>query len=164
MILAIFFRVKIKQLNQSPSIQTGPSYSFTAPHASPFRGYLQLASRHCVTIHPKSFAHGSCFVVLCHVWEATEVLIASRFHGYPFACVAYFLGHWKPMMTSSNGNIFRVTGPLCGESISHRWIPLTKTSDAELWCLIWSASEQTVKQTIETQVTWNAIASIMTSL
>ena len=29
-------------------------------------------------------------------------------------------------MTSSNGNIFRVTGPLCGESTSHRNSPLTK--------------------------------------
>ena len=36
-------------------------------------------------------------------------------------------------MTSSNGNIFRVTGPLWGESIGPRWIPLTKASDAELW-------------------------------
>ena len=26
-------------------------------------------------------------------------------------------------MISSNGNIFRVTGPLCGEFIGHRWIP-----------------------------------------
>ena len=34
------------------------------------------------------------------------------------------------MMTSSNGNIFRVTGPLWGESTGHRWIPLTKASDA----------------------------------
>ena len=38
------------------------------------------------------------------------------------------------MMTSSNGNIFCITGPLRGESTSHRWIPLTKASDAELWC------------------------------
>ena len=36
------------------------------------------------------------------------------------------------MMTSSNGNIFCVTGPLCGEFTGHRWIPLTKASDAEL--------------------------------
>ena len=34
------------------------------------------------------------------------------------------------MMTSSNGNIFRVTGPLCGEFPGHRWIPLTKARDA----------------------------------
>ena len=40
---------------------------------------------------------------------------------------------------SSNGNIFRVTGPLCGEFTSRRWIPLTKANDAELWCWLWSA-------------------------
>ena len=45
------------------------------------------------------------------------------------------------MMTSSNGNIFRVTGHLCGEFTGHRWIPRTKASDAELWCFLWSASE-----------------------
>ena len=38
------------------------------------------------------------------------------------------------MMTSSNGNIFRVTEPLCGEFTVHRWSPLTKANDAELWC------------------------------
>ena len=45
------------------------------------------------------------------------------------------------MMTSSNGNIFRVTGHLCGEFTVPRWIPHTKASDAELWCFRWSASE-----------------------
>ena len=39
-------------------------------------------------------------------------------------------------MTSSSGNIFRVTGPLCGEFTGHRWIPLTKARDAELWCFV----------------------------
>ena len=39
-------------------------------------------------------------------------------------------------MTSSNGNIFRVTGPLCGEFTDHRWISLTKASDEELWCFL----------------------------
>ena len=42
-------------------------------------------------------------------------------------------------MTSSNGNIFRVTDPLCGEFTGHRWITLTKASIAELWCFLWSA-------------------------
>ena len=42
------------------------------------------------------------------------------------------------MMTSSNGNIVRVTGHLCGEFTGPRWIPHTKASDAELWCLLWS--------------------------
>ena len=42
------------------------------------------------------------------------------------------------MTTSSNRNIFHFTGPLCGEFTGHRWIhrwiTLTKASDAELWC------------------------------
>ena len=38
-------------------------------------------------------------------------------------------------------NIVRVTGPLCGEFPDHRWISLTKASDAELWCFLWSAPE-----------------------
>ena len=41
------------------------------------------------------------------------------------------------MTTSSNGNIFRVTGPLWGEFTGHRWIPLTKASYAELWCFFY---------------------------
>ena len=45
------------------------------------------------------------------------------------------------IMASSNGNIFRVIDRLCGEFIGHRWIPRTKASDAELWCVIWSAPE-----------------------
>ena len=49
------------------------------------------------------------------------------------------------MMTSSNGNIFRVTGHLCGEFTGPRWIPHIKASDAELWCFLWSASELTVE-------------------
>ena len=43
-------------------------------------------------------------------------------------------------------------------------VPLTKASDAELWCFLWSALKQTVEQAKETQVIWDAIALIMTSL
>ena len=46
----------------------------------------------------------------------------------------------------------------------HRWILLTKVSDAELLYFLWSAPEQTVEQTIETRVIWDAIVLIMTSL
>ena len=59
-----------------------------------------------------------------------------------YACTLY----WPNMMTSSNGNIFRVTGTLFGEFTGHRWIPLPhKASDAELWCFLWSTPEQTVE-------------------
>ena len=66
-------------------------------------------------------------------------------------CLMNCIQQWEQMsisntvfsliMTSSNGIIFRVTGPLCGEFTGPRWIPLTKASDAELWCYLWSASE-----------------------
>ena len=41
-------------------------------------------------------------------------------------------------ISSSNGNIFRVTGLFCGAFTGHRWIPRTKVSDAELWRFLWS--------------------------
>ena len=50
-------------------------------------------------------------------------------------------GNGLYMMTSWNGNIFRVTGLSCGDFIGHRWFPLTKASDAEIWCFLWSAPE-----------------------
>ena len=50
------------------------------------------------------------------------------------------------MMTSSNTNFFRVTGPLWVEFTGHQWIPLTKASDAELWSFLWSAPERLSKQ------------------
>ena len=34
--------------------------------------------------------------------------------------------------------------PFVREFTGHRWIPLTKASDAGLWCFLWSAPKQTV--------------------
>ena len=67
----------------------------------------------------------------------SSLLSTDLFYTYPLG-----LPH-RPcsMMTSSNGTIFRVTGHLCGEFTGPRWIPHTKASDAELWCLLWSAPE-----------------------
>ena len=66
------------------------------------------------------------------------------------------------MMTLSNGNIFCVTGPLWGGSTGHRWIPLTKASDAELGSFLWSVPEQKIDETIKTPVIWHTISLIMT--
>ena len=56
---------------------------------------------------------------------------------FPLLRLNTFRAVWfRNMMTSSNGNIFRVTSPLCVEFIGHRWIPRTKASDAELWCFL----------------------------
>ena len=58
------------------------------------------------------------------------------------------VGSRYDMMTSSNGNIFRVTG--------YRWIPLTKASDAELYLICaWINSWAIVSLVI-----WDVIALI----
>ena len=56
---------------------------------------------------------------------------------------------------------FRVADPLCGEFTGHRWNPLTKAIDAELWCFLWSAPEQTLEQTIDTPVIWDAYYDVI---
>ena len=53
------------------------------------------------------------------------------------------------MMTSSNGNIFRVIGPLCREFTGPRWIPHTKASDAELWCFLWSTPNKRLSKQMQ---------------
>ena len=51
-------------------------------------------------------------------------------------CMHSWTSLQRNMMMSSNGNIFRITGPLWGESTGHRWIPLTKASDVKIFSLI----------------------------
>ena len=41
----------------------------------------------------------------------------------------------QPCWCHQMETFFRVTGPLCGKFTGHRWIPCTKASDAEFWCL-----------------------------
>ena len=73
-------------------------------------------------------------------------------------------GHWKQHGDVIKWKQFPRYWPFVREFTGHRWIPRTKANDAELWCFLWSASEQTVEQTPETSVIWDAIALIMTSL
>ena len=60
--------------------------------------------------------------------------VVGFYFAYIISAVCIWWVSWF-MMTSSNGHIFRVTGHLCGEFTGPRWIPCTKASDAELWCL-----------------------------
>ena len=71
--------------------------------------------------------------VIEKLWRARNIILKVLSPGVP-QCNSV-------MMTSLNGNFFRVTGHLCGEFIGPRWIPHTNASDAELWCFLWSASE-----------------------
>ena len=69
----------------------------------------------------------------CRVQIGDLVSASMYWPGSHFINVfSQFEFHWNfvSMMTSSNGNIFRVTGHLCGEFTCPRWIPHTKASDA----------------------------------
>ena len=71
----------------------------------------------CILPNEISLLYNGCFVV-------PETMLGERFEIF--------------MMTSSNGNIFRVTGPLCHRS------PVDsphKGSDAEVRCFLWSAPD-----------------------
>ena len=68
------------------------------------------------------------------------------------------------IMTSSDGKIFHITGPLWGEFTGHQWIPLTNASDVELECFLWISPEQIIEQTVETPVIWDTTVLITMSL
>ena len=85
-----------------------------------------------------------------HKWPVRRKMlpfdvVIMKYCGYPMNCMIppiFARGRENViMMTSSNGNIFRVTDRLCGEFTGHRWIPRTKASDAELWCFLSCAIE-----------------------
>ena len=92
------------------------------------RTYLEISNGHCITTpyldspdlwNKKDPVSGINCCNLISTQTCLKLHVSSR-----------------SMMTSANGNIFRVTGHLCGEFPSHRWIPHTKASDAELWCFL----------------------------
>ena len=89
--------------------------------------------------HKDSFLiYSTTFNIICiNLIPHVNILLFSLFPN--LRCRRRFT-QWfhNSMMTSSNGNIFRVTGHLCGEFTGPRWIPRTKASDAELWCFLWS--------------------------
>ena len=107
---------------------TKPSQPMMACCQLDTKGHISLK----IYLKIKSFHSITC------IWEGClqngDNIVSTSIYEY--------LQYTKIVMTSSNGNIFRVTGPLCGEFTGHRWIPLTKTSDAKLWCFLWSAPEQ----------------------
>ena len=84
-----------------------------------------------------------CGLGACPIWMRNNTLnnLARGLDNSRGVIIIFYIGHWswlqvfgcihsswsfQQMMTSSNGNIFRFTGPLCGEFTGHQWIPLTK--------------------------------------
>ena len=92
-------------------------------------------------------------LVLTKHWIINRSLTRARFS---IKIMQYKISHYKDKTISlrkifivktlswwrhQNGNIFRVTGPLCGEFTDHRRTPLTKASGVELRCFLLSAPE-----------------------
>ena len=93
---------------------------------------------------------------LYHLWFAILVvnygisnpvvfMFNSKLLWLSLMCNIFWAGGIIHMMTSSNGNIFSIPGPLCMEFTGHRWIPLTKAGDVEPWCFPWSSPEKAVE-------------------
>ena len=76
------------------------------------------------------------------VWHVSRTLTSSHFVEIRYYWIwSTYFWYTVLMMTSLNGNLFRVTGHLCGEFNGPWWIPRTKASDMELWYFLWSKSE-----------------------
>ena len=92
---------------------------------------MKLLTHICVT-RPQSFTA-----------DTSQNLLSTSKYKHHISYLVAIKVPWNSteldMLTSSNGNIFRVTGYLCEEFTGHRWIPRIKVSDAELWCFLWSA-------------------------
>ena len=78
---------------------------------------------------------------------STSCFISIGWHLYaPWKAVAVHDQNGKivliHMMTSSNGNIFRVTCPLWGATTGHRWIPSQRQVTRSFDCFLWCAPEQ----------------------
>ena len=86
----------------------------------------------------KKFADDTvkCIFLRLVYFDTNFTEISSQARNYQEAII-----YSDNMMTSSNGNIFRLTGHLCGKFTGPRWLPHTKASDAELLCFLGSASE-----------------------
>ena len=59
----------------------------------------------------------------------------------------FLFSWWRHQMETCSASLAFVRGihRWLRESTGHRWIPLTHTCDAELWCFLWSGPEQTVE-------------------
>ena len=86
-----------------------------------FRQGRKLTSFSLVALRTYSASQEDFHCVYCVVFCRGLILVNLCI---PFRVVSLALK--QPMMTSSNGSFFRVTGPLCGEFTGHRWVPFIK--------------------------------------
>ena len=85
------------------------------------------------------------FQKLCpsvHLLMAWHFLVSGQAQWWPSRFLQMFgISTGKYIWWRHQMDIFHITGCLCGDFTGHRRIPLTKASDADLWCFLWSAPE-----------------------
>ena len=98
----------------------------------PQRVWLIVERRQTVSRRDRNcILHNICTWIRLVVFGCGHTINSKRIHVIPY-CYDDII-KWN--------HFYRVTGPLRGESTGDRWIPLTKASDAELWCFVWPAPE-----------------------
>ena len=70
-----------------------------------------------------SISSNESYITIHSVWVTGTTLGQRWLHLGSDKCQTSWTG--GHMMTSWHGKLFRITGPLCGESIGELWIPLT---------------------------------------
>ena len=140
---------------------------------------LEPGTVHCwyVTVIFHKIAHGH--IISQSVWNTLRLVGVKKLPAIQRCIVAVWFickvkrvikGHrfdceesrtWG-MMTSSNGNIFRVTGLLCGEFTGYRWIPRTQRPVTRSFDAFFDLRLN--KRLSKQLVIRDAIALIMTSL
>ena len=113
------------------------------PRTWRYKGKLWI--RPILTLHDLSILYHRHYICICILWIWRKIQIADNgkqiirnnnnnnkiANRLTHICVLFFKTctpstkrrNQISMMTSSNWNIFRVTGPLFGEFTGHRWIP-----------------------------------------
>ena len=100
--------------------------------------YMHMIYIYILLFEPEKKYMPNIIWCLYHTDPSISIYLIIRYFSSSWYSSTDFPLHWPlVMMTSSNGNIFRVTDHLCGEFTDHRWISRTKASDAELWCFLW---------------------------
>ena len=91
----------------------------------------------------KTVWHRFAYVyILAHLYNSTPFHLISSHHlisAHFISC--RLISHYDVIKWKH----FPRYWPLWGEFTGDRWIPLTKASDAELWCFLWSVPQQTAE-------------------
>ena len=92
-------------------------------------------------------------------------VLTLKHQGTPWGVITFWSTPWLVVLVATHqaASTHMLTFTGCFKFLSPV-DSLTKARDAELWRFLWSAPEQTVEQTIETPINWDAIALIMTSM